>query len=86
MSLHSVLNEDWSEYDDRKKRGGADHRNFACTEQWEADDLIRKIDKQHPNVSKEEIRNAITACCKQIGAPHPRVEFVACVMKRLDLG
>lgn len=85
MSLSSVLNEDWSDYDDRKRRGGSDKQNFACTEAWEVEYLIKKIQKHHPNLTADQIRAAIKACCNQVGAPHPRQTFVACVTKRLGL-
>lgn len=85
MSTYSVLNnENWSDYDDRKKRGGSDARNFACTESWEVDYLVNKIHKQH-RTSKDQIRVAIKACCVEIGSPHPRPAFVECVMRRLGL-
>jgi hypothetical protein len=85
MSIHAILNEDWSEYDDRKKRGGSDYRNFACSESWEVDYLVRKIHKQHPEVSTERIRTAIKGCCETINTPRPRPRFVECVLKRLGL-
>ncbi len=85
MSAKKILDGDWSVYDDHKKRGGSDHRDFACTEKWEVDYLVEKIRKQHPEVGTDTIREAIKACCKQIGSPHPRPAFVECVMKRLGL-
>lgn len=85
MSLQSILNDDWSEYDDRKKRGGSDKRDFACTESWEVEYLIRKIQRHHPNIATDQIRIAIKACCNQVGAPHPRPAFISCVMKKLGL-
>lgn len=85
MSKQLIFNEDWPEYDDRKKRGGSDHRNFACTEPWEVDYLVNKIHKRYPAISTERIRAAIKKCCAEIRAPHPRPAFVECVMKRLEL-
>ena len=85
MSLQTILNEDWSEYDNRKKRGGSDHRNFACTETWEVDDLVTKIHKHHSTLSTSAIRDAIKACCNSIGSPHPREKFVKCVTDRLGI-
>lgn len=86
MSTHSVLHEeDWSDYDNRKIRGGSDRNDFACTESWEVDYLVKKIHNQHPDISTDQIRAAIKACCAQLRAPHPRAAFVTCVMKRLGL-
>jgi hypothetical protein len=85
MSTNSILDESWSDYDDRKKRGGSDHRNFACTESWEVDYLVDKIRKRHPHLTSEQIKAAISVCCKETKAPHPRPEFVRCVLKRLGL-
>jgi hypothetical protein len=83
MAIHEILLEDWSEYDNKKIRGGSDRNNFACTESWEVDYLIKKIYKHYPNYTHDQIREAITQCCTQVGSPHPRDTFVACVLKRL---
>ncbi len=85
MSAHAVLNEDWSQYDDRKNRGGSDRNHFACSEAWEVDYLIGKIRKHHPGISEARIRAAITSCCSEISAPRPRAKFVTCVMQKLGL-
>jgi len=79
---HAVLNEDWSDYDNRKKLG-EDRRYFACTESWEVDYLIRKLKRHYPGKSEQQIRAAIEACCSRVGAPHPREKFVDCVTARL---
>lgn len=83
MSAAHVLQEDWRDYDDRKIRDRRDSKDFACTEQWEVDYLVGKILKTHPGVSDAAARQAITDCCKRVGAPHPRPAFVECVMKGL---
>jgi len=80
---HAVLNEDWSYYDDKKKKLG-DSSDFACTERWEVDYLVDKLKKHFPKKEEAAIRSAIEACCKQVGAPHPREKFVDCVVKRLS--
>ena len=79
-----VLNEDWSDYDNRKIRDRRDSKDFSCTESWEVNYLLGKIRKVYPVYSEETIRNAIKACCQSVGAPHPRRSFVECVMKRLS--
>lgn len=85
MSTQRLLEGDWSEYDDRKKRGGSDSDNFSCTEEWEIDYLVRKIREQYPGLTETSIKNAISACCKQVPTPRPRKTFVTCVMKRLGI-
>lgn len=79
-----ILSEDWSDYDDRKIRDGRDAKDFACTEEWEVNYLVKKISKVYPQFSESNIRSAIAACCRTIGSPHPRKAFVECVMKRLN--
>jgi hypothetical protein len=78
-----VLNEDWSDYDNRKKRY-ADANFFSCTESWEREYLVQKIRKVHRQYSENAIITAINSCCREVGAPHPRKAFVECVMKKLQ--
>lgn len=85
MSTHAILNENWSDYDDRKKTGGPDRRKFSCTESWERTYLINKIHSLHPDVSKERIEAAINACCNDSNVSRERDAFVECVMRRLGL-
>lgn len=81
MSKEKVL-EDWSEYDDRKKRKG-DANFFSCEESWEVDYLVDKIRKSYPNFSEQKIKEAISECCKTVSGNKPRRQFVECVMNRL---
>lgn len=78
---HRVLNEDWSQYDNRKKKW-EDRFFFSCEESWEVDYLVNKIKKYKP-FTELQIRNAIAACCKIVPAPRPRKTFVECVMSKL---
>lgn len=84
MSVQKILNEDWSEYDDRKKKEQDSHF-FSCEEAWEVEYLVKKIHKKHPEVSNDKIHLAIKQCCNSVAAPRPRKTFVECVMKRLGL-
>jgi hypothetical protein len=84
MPLKGILDEDWSEYDNKKKKE-QDRKFFSCDEEWEQDYLIKLIRKKHPEQNRDEILRAIVLCCKSVPAPRPRKEFVACVMKRLGL-
>jgi hypothetical protein len=78
-----VLNEDWSEYDNRKIRDGRDLAFFSCEESWEVDFLIRQIRKHKPQVSDADVKSAISYCCRSIPGNKPRNAFVECVMDRL---
>ena len=82
MSATRVLNEDWSEYDNRKLRWD-DRHFFSCEETWEVDYLVRQIRKHYPYTSEVTIRNAIASCCRTVNAPRPRKAFVECVTSRL---
>ena len=78
-----ILNEDWSDYDNRKIWGRPDAKDFLCTEIMEVNYLLGKIGRIYPSYEEAEIRNAIRTCCMALGAPHPRAAFVTCVMKKL---
>ena len=77
-----ILESDWSDYDDRKKKKG-DANFFACTEDWEVDYLLKKIRRIYPQYREADILLAIQTCCKTIPAPRPRVTFVQCVIQTL---
>lgn len=85
MSSTKILNEDWTDYDNRKIRDNRDARYFACSEIWEVDYLKNKIKKHYPNLTDSSINDAIKNCCAIIGSPHPRKTFVECVAKRLGI-
>jgi hypothetical protein len=83
MSAQRILNENWSDYDNKKIRDKRDSRYFACDEQWEIDYLVIYIKKHFPFHTDTQILNAIASCCKTIPAPRPRKEFVECVVSKL---
>lgn len=80
-----LLNEDWSDYDNRKKKH-IDANYFSCEEPWEREYLTRKIRENYPQYSEATIIAAIGACCIEVHAPRPRKTFVECVMRRLRRG
>ncbi|MBK6835588.1 MAG: hypothetical protein IPG89_15465 [Bacteroidetes bacterium] len=84
MSVTKILNEDWTEYDNRKIRDSRDAKFFACTESWEVNYLKSKIRKYYPFTPEKTIDDTIKACCQSIDSPHPRKTFVECVAKKLD--
>jgi hypothetical protein len=79
---HRILNEDWSDYDNRKKI--EDRLFFSCEEAWEVDYLLDKIRKYVPHKTDAEIRQAILSCCTEIPAPRPRNTFVTCLMENYN--
>lgn len=81
MSVRKIL-ENWTEYANKKIR--SDARNFACTEEWEVDYLVGKIIGVYA-VSEEKVRQAITLCCAELRSPHPREQFLKCVLNKLGL-
>ncbi|ASZ11978.1 hypothetical protein CK934_13915 [Chitinophaga sp. MD30] len=83
IMAHRVLNEDWSDYDNKKKKK-EDRLFFSCEESWEVDYLVRKLRKYYPGKTEAQITSAIRSCCTVIRAPRPRAQFVACVIERLD--
>jgi len=85
MSVKQILEDSWSDYDNKKITGGRDHRDFACTEKWEVDYLKNKIKKHHPNISDSAIQAAIESCCRTLPPPHPRSKFVKCVALKLNI-
>lgn len=80
---YNVLNENWSDYDNKKIRDQRDAKNFACTEVWEVEYLVKKIRRAYPAFDESRIRSAIRVCCSELKSPYPRKQFVECVMRRL---
>lgn len=80
---HQVLNEDWSEYDNRKIRDGRDRSKVSCEEIWEVNYLVSKLKKHFPYKTETAIREAIQSCCQTVPAPRPREKFVDCVTNKL---
>jgi len=79
---HPVLNEDWSDYDNRKKKR-EDRLFFSCEETWEVEYLVNKLRKHFPYKTDSAIRAAINSCCQTVRAPRPRQTFVDCVTSKL---
>jgi hypothetical protein len=78
-----ILEDDWSDYDNKKIRDRRDSKNFSCTEQWEIEYLVTKICKHYPQYSKQEVLAVIKQVCTEDIAPHPRDRFVQRVMQIL---
>ena len=83
MQAHKVLAEDWTEYDNRKKRQG-DAAFFACSEPWEVEFLIIQLVKHYPGHTRAQFIAAIQACCALGPGNHPRKALVECVTAQLQ--
>jgi hypothetical protein len=77
---HPILLEEWSSYDNRKIKNLQDASKFSCTERWEVEYLVDKLKKHFPLKSPQVILKAIQNCCAQVKGPHPRSQFVECVV------
>jgi hypothetical protein len=82
MSL-SIILQDWSAYDDRKKEG--ESNVFSCEDNWEVEYLIERIISVHPTKNRLQVQLAINSCCYWIQAPRQRSQFIECVLRRLEL-
>jgi hypothetical protein len=80
---HTILNEDWSDYDDRKIRNRRDRSKFSCEERLEVEYLADKLKRHYPQKSHQVLLQAISGCCQKAGAPHSRESFVECVTSNL---
>jgi hypothetical protein len=83
MSGIRILNENWQDYNKRKIRENHDPEVFSCKENWEVEFLVSKIRGVYRHFSEDLIKNAITACCRNVTDARPRKDFVNCVMMRL---
>lgn len=81
---HPILNEDWSEYDNRKIRDGRDKSKVSCEETWEINYIVTKLRRHFPDKADMAIKAAMSECCQSIKAPRPRVVLMECVTKRLS--
>jgi hypothetical protein len=82
MSAERVLNEDWSEYDNRKKKE-QDGKFISFDEGWEQEYLKKKLRKIYPGRSEATLDSAIASCRRMVPAPHPRKAFMDCVHPKL---
>lgn len=82
MSVEKVLNEDWDQIDNKKKRW--EDRGFvSCDEPYEMDYLLKVFKKHYPYKTEGAIKAAIQSCCAEQRGNKPRAKFVACVHSKL---
>ncbi len=80
-----VLDENWSEYESRKRQAGLDPFLFDSLQPWEVEFLVVIIGKTLPNYLPASIKTALEGCCLIDKGPHPRKAVVECVLRRLQL-
>jgi hypothetical protein len=83
VMAHPVIDEDWSDYDDRKIKEQKNSSKFSCEDRWEIEYLADKLKKHYPQKSHKLILQAISNCCLKSGAPHTREVFIECVTSNL---
>lgn len=84
ISNETILADDWTVYDYRKKKWGGNPVNFNCRESWEIDYLLKLVQNKFPGYNEEIIRGTIKDCCKATACPHPRESFVEYVLTKLE--
>lgn len=82
MSAQQVLNEDWKEYDNKKKKE-QDGKFISFEEGWEQEYLKKKLRKIYPGRSEATLNTAIESCRKSVPAPHPRKTFLECIHTKI---
>jgi len=85
MSLFKILNEDWSDYNDKKAKCGSDPNFFSGNELWEVEYLKDKIKKHHQFLSEMFIKRSIIECGEDLKSPYPRTKFIECVACKLGI-
>ena len=70
--------------DDKKKV--KEDRNFvACKEKYEMDYIKGEVKKTNPELSDEQIDEALEFCCKEVPPPRPRKKYMECLEKQLKV-
>lgn len=80
---HSILYEDWSDYDNRKIKESKNISKFSCEDRWEVEYLADKLKKHYPQKSHQLILEAISKCCHKAGTLYSREDFVECVTSNM---
>jgi len=85
MSLFKILNEDWSDFIDKKIKDGRDSDFFYGNDIWDVEYLKCKIKKHHQLLSEMFIKRTIIACGEELKSPCPRTKFIECVAHKLGI-
>lgn len=79
--MQAILNEDWSQIDNRKPLEYRGH--VSCDEVDEVEHLISVFKKHYPTKSEKEIIFAIAAGWRSAGGLKPRTQFIQSVTTKL---
>lgn len=85
MSLAAILNDDWSDYEDRKKKTGNKCYFFQPTMGWEVNYYSEKIKKHCPELNSDSIKIAINSYSRFAPEPHIRENALKWIIKRLEV-
>jgi hypothetical protein len=83
--LITILNSDWSFYEERKELEGSNIQLFNCMNSWEVDYLVEKISATNVNYTDKKSRRAITIVCMASFTPSIRHVFIEHVIGVLYL-
>jgi hypothetical protein len=72
----------WNNIDDKHKKK-YDRGFVSCEEHYEKVYIIDTILEHLPDYTREQVEKAVEHCCKTIGAPRPRKQFLQCVAQQL---
>lgn len=75
---------DWNVLDNKLKKK-LDREYVSCDEAYELNTVYEFIMEQFPNTNVEDLKRAIASCCKSVEAPHPRSDFLKCVLNLLKI-
>ena len=78
------MEDDWADYDTRKKEQNLNCDYFVCSCSWEVDYLVNKILTCKPGMSQIEIRQAIAIYSISVDTPHTRRAVVEYILGYTD--
>ena len=73
----------WNDLDDKLKRKH-DKNYVSCDEDYELQTVRDFVKDEFNGFSDQDIKKAVQSCCKSTEAPHPRKEFLKCVVNLLN--
>lgn len=85
MLIENILNDDWTDYDDIKKRNNSDPRTFIPEQRWEANYLVNKIAKHCPDLDIDDIKAALFSYSKYATNARRREDAIKWILKRMEV-
>ena len=69
--------------DDKKNRGNPDRNLISFKEKYEFDYAAKQLQKQVPDATRQEAKNALTAAAKQVSPSEGREKIMRAARKNL---